>query len=361
MTTGSAEHDRLITDTHRELTRYARSRGLQPADAEDAAQEATCRAFEHRQGFVGHERPRAWLYRVTSNLMADQRRRRPHAPLSTVLDLPASGPDPSVRAERREQADIALRALANINPRYAQVFWDHDVEGVPAAKLALEMGVSPGAFRQLLHRARAAVRSEHERLGGSACALGLLVPAMRRLSRWREWTMAALAPGLALGALLPAPPVIELPPRPPTASLGPTTSEALGGHGRYARDEGQGDRVIVQDQAAVSARRAPGRPPGRKMTEIVCTPGGEDGLFRQSCLRSGPPNPAYHYVVVRTPLNGRRCPSGQQETCDYQPAVGTSGDDFDAICENLPSQPVAYCTYGDRGQPPPPRKETPPA
>src|SRR5689334_23476443 len=60
-----------------ELYRYCRHLTRSPWDAEDLAQDAMARAFV-TLGQMGHAppNPRAWLFRVASNLWMDQRRRR---------------------------------------------------------------------------------------------------------------------------------------------------------------------------------------------------------------------------------------------------------------------------------------------
>src|SRR5580704_8832816 len=66
-----------------ELYRYCRHLTRSPWDAEDLAQDALARAFV-TLGQMGapHDNPRAWLFRVASNLWMDRlRRRRREEPL----------------------------------------------------------------------------------------------------------------------------------------------------------------------------------------------------------------------------------------------------------------------------------------
>src|SRR5204863_2032406 len=67
-----------------DLYRYCRHLTRSPWDAEDLAQDAMTRAFV-TLGQMGEPpaNPRAWLFRVASNLWIDEvRRRRPEAPLA---------------------------------------------------------------------------------------------------------------------------------------------------------------------------------------------------------------------------------------------------------------------------------------
>src|SRR5438309_11603334 len=70
-----------------ELYRYCRHLTRSPWDAEDLAQDSMARAFV-TLGQMGQapSSPRAWLFRVASNLWIDQvRRRRPEEPLRPEL------------------------------------------------------------------------------------------------------------------------------------------------------------------------------------------------------------------------------------------------------------------------------------
>src|SRR5438270_1373084 len=72
-----------------QLYRYCRYLTRSPWDAEDLAQDALARAFVTLARMGGQEptNPRAWLFRIASNLWIDQTRRR--------RELPAETPEPS--------------------------------------------------------------------------------------------------------------------------------------------------------------------------------------------------------------------------------------------------------------------------
>ena len=353
MTTGSPDHDRLIEQTHADLVRLGRSRGLQLADAEDAAQEASARALEHAESFTRHAGPRAWLFRVTGNLLVDHWRRRSTEALTAALDQPSTAPEPADRAEHREQVAIAMRALHNVTPRYAQVFWDHDVEGVPAADIAAELGVSQVTFRQLLHRARRAVRAEHERLGGSALALVLLVPALRKLSRIR-W--AVVAPGLAIAVALFVPLPVNVHPaaQPPSPSWSSAPALTITG-----MDGVRGAPRPAAMSVAAAATGGAGSRVGSVTTTgkpavQACTGGKKVGGLRSggACVTDDPDTTGMRYLLIRTPLNGRECGAAQR-ACDYRPGLGVDGQGEELACDNLPDQPVAYCVDGGTNGPNP--------
>src|SRR3954451_1929676 len=76
-----------------ELYRYCRHLTRSPWDAEDLAQDALTRAFV-TLGQLGEAppNPRAWLFRVASNLWIDQlRRRRREEPLGAEAAAAGSG------------------------------------------------------------------------------------------------------------------------------------------------------------------------------------------------------------------------------------------------------------------------------
>jgi uncharacterized protein len=128
---------------------------LPPADAEDVTQDALIAAF------VGLDRLRepgrfgSWLYAIASNL-ARMRLRRPSPPV--VHAVPAPTADEML--ERNERASLVRAALGTLGERDREVLVLHYFEGLECREIAARRGLSPGAVRVRLHRARAALRDE---------------------------------------------------------------------------------------------------------------------------------------------------------------------------------------------------------
>ena len=76
------------------------------------------------------------------------------------LDLEIGGQDEvSLRLERADDASIVSMALSKLSPRQRQAIVETQLLEKPVEEVASEMGLSNNAFRQLLHRARAAFKS----------------------------------------------------------------------------------------------------------------------------------------------------------------------------------------------------------
>jgi RNA polymerase sigma-70 factor (TIGR02960 family) len=140
-------------------------------DAEDAVQEAFLRAWRSRESFDGAY-PRAWLYRIATNVCLDraragQRRARSGAEVSwltpypdTVLDdVPAADAEPDQAYVARETIELAfLAALQVLPPRQRATLLAREVLGLPAADTARLLETSVAAANSALQRARETMR-----------------------------------------------------------------------------------------------------------------------------------------------------------------------------------------------------------
>lgn len=123
--------------------------------AEDLAQEALARAWEHRSRLRHVERPDSWVFRVAFNLAASRRRRaRAEARgirRSTGTGQPSWLPDVAwAVALRSAVAGLPPRQRAAIVARY---YLDLDV-----ASAALVLGCRDGTVKALTHQAIANLR-----------------------------------------------------------------------------------------------------------------------------------------------------------------------------------------------------------
>src|SRR5581483_4377220 len=109
---------RLFRETYEplrpELYRYCRHLTHTPWDAEDMTQEALARAFVSL-GMMDEppHHPRAWLFRIASNLWLNRVRR----PGERVREAPADVPDPSTTAEPRATREAAGTLIAGLSPQ----------------------------------------------------------------------------------------------------------------------------------------------------------------------------------------------------------------------------------------------------
>jgi RNA polymerase sigma-70 factor (ECF subfamily) len=133
-----------------DLYRYCRHLTRSPWDAEDLAQDALARAFV-TLGQMGDAppNPRAWLFRVASNLWIDRtRRRRREEPLVTE---PQSAGDETEPRGTREAAGTLLGQLA---PRERAAVVLKDVFDFSLEETADALSTTVGAVKSALHRGR---------------------------------------------------------------------------------------------------------------------------------------------------------------------------------------------------------------
>ena len=132
-----------------ELYRYCRHLTRSPWDAEDLAQDALTRAFV-TLGQLGDAppNPRAWLFRVASNLWIDQlRRRHREAPLQAEAAAAGSG-DPMAARE------AAGTLLSQLSPQERAAVVLKDVFELSLEEVAEVLSTTAGAVKAALQRGR---------------------------------------------------------------------------------------------------------------------------------------------------------------------------------------------------------------
>jgi RNA polymerase sigma-70 factor, ECF subfamily len=141
-----------------------------PADAEDAAQEAILKAFAHLGQFRSESRFSTWLIQIAIN-EARMRRRREHAeimqPIGEHQDeegsyIPREFPDwreiPSESLERAEVRELLWEALASLGDKYREIFVLRDVHDLSIEEVAETLGISRASVKTRLLRARLMLR-----------------------------------------------------------------------------------------------------------------------------------------------------------------------------------------------------------
>jgi RNA polymerase sigma-70 factor (ECF subfamily) len=131
-----------------DLYRYCRHLTRSPWDAEDLAQDAIVRAFA-TLGQLGQAppNPRAWLFRVASNLWIDRMRRTREAPRG---ELPETGVEHEPRAGR----EAAGTLIGRLSPQERAAVVLKDVFELSIEEIADTLATTPGAVKAALHRGR---------------------------------------------------------------------------------------------------------------------------------------------------------------------------------------------------------------
>ena len=133
-----------------ELYRYCRYLTRSPWDAEDLAQDALARAFT-TLSHMGHAppNPRAWLFRVASNLWIGRVRRDRHVLLGEPAPEPSTTtPDPQATRE------AASTLVAQLAPQERAAVVLKDVFELTLEEIAEALSTTVGAVKAALHRGR---------------------------------------------------------------------------------------------------------------------------------------------------------------------------------------------------------------
>jgi RNA polymerase sigma factor (sigma-70 family) len=185
-------HDRafeaIVERYRRPLQRYLR-RLLSEALAEDVLQATFVRAWQALRAGTDVRELRPWLYRIAHNQALNTLRAAGSALPPLSAELPALSLESEV--ERREELRAALHGIEALPDRQRAALVAIAVADRPHADVARELGMSDGALRQLLLRARSTLRA-------AATAL-TPYPVMAWLAGGQEATAARVAE-VAVGA-----------------------------------------------------------------------------------------------------------------------------------------------------------------
>ncbi len=128
--------------------------------AEDLVAETFSRFLKAlERGGGPKEHLRAYLYRITHNLITDSYRREPPPPLELEEELLSEeGADPISIVADMQDADRVRNALRLITPEQSQVITLRFLEGWSGLEIAQAMDKSLGSIKALQHRGLAALQ-----------------------------------------------------------------------------------------------------------------------------------------------------------------------------------------------------------
>jgi len=122
--------------------------------AEDLMQDTFIKATRSLAGYRGGS-PRAWLFSIARSVFIDHVRAGAHS--SPLVEDRASRPEVDI-----EERHTIERTLARLPERQRSAVLLSDHIGMSGAEVAETLGISPGAARVLVHRARMAFRAAYE-------------------------------------------------------------------------------------------------------------------------------------------------------------------------------------------------------
>lgn len=162
----SADWAEVYRTTFTDLVRYLYRKVWDAERAEDLAQEAFVRVLDHEP-----DNPRAWLFRVASNLARDEartviRRKRHLTLIKAEVEGAVDAPDPIEALDRQRKEDAARQALDELSDRDREVLllWD---AGMNYTEIAKHTGLAVGAIGTTLSRARKRLVAAFDSAAGS--------------------------------------------------------------------------------------------------------------------------------------------------------------------------------------------------
>jgi RNA polymerase sigma-70 factor (ECF subfamily) len=144
-----------------------------PADAEEAVQDAFLRVWRFRAAVPGDDGARPWLYRVLVNACCSKLRRdnsrRAHTAADEVPELPAAGPSPEAAASQAETAAAVRQALAALPEHLRIPVVLRYYAGLSEREIATAIRRRPGTVKSRLHEGRRRLSTD-ARLAGFAAS-----------------------------------------------------------------------------------------------------------------------------------------------------------------------------------------------
>jgi len=172
---------------------YLRNRG----DAEDQAQNALLKAYQHLDQYESEAEFATWLARIVGNeclmLMRVQRRAHflyldetPPEAKAVPVQLSAPGPDPEGQLAFLQLIEVLRIEIRRIPRLLRKAMLLRDVEGLPMMDVAARLGISVSAAKSRLVRARAELRfrmNRHGARGNPSSALSRSAAPLDRVGR----------------------------------------------------------------------------------------------------------------------------------------------------------------------------------
>ncbi|HVP03895.1 MAG TPA: sigma-70 family RNA polymerase sigma factor [Solirubrobacteraceae bacterium] len=234
----------IVERYRRPLMGYAR-RIVGDSRAEDVVQAALMGAWKQLQDGAAIHDLRAWLYRVVHNGAVNAVKRASSSDLPLLDGAPARDLDLQDQVEHRETVRQALGEIAALPAQQRTALLAVCVQGRRHRDIGRELGVSEGAVRMLIHRARSSVRT-----AATALTPWPLAHWLAGNGRAAELGGAGAGAGLIAGGTLKAAALIAAAGVAVTA--GPPAVEAVQHHARHTA---HASHVAVQRAAVPSPPR----------------------------------------------------------------------------------------------------------
>ena len=149
----SALVERLLAQHRIELLAFVRSRGRGRVVAEDVVQQVAVQALNNAERLRDPSSGRAWLFRITRNVLADELRRPRPIEVEIIDDQLADEVD-----DEGERCACVLTVVQGLKPEYSSLLARVVVEDQPVSDVAKALGITANNAMVRLHRARTALK-----------------------------------------------------------------------------------------------------------------------------------------------------------------------------------------------------------
>lgn len=146
----------LVSGSHPNVRRFARTLCASPEDAEDAAQEALVVLYRKIGTLRATAALASWMFRIVLNECVRRARPEP-SPAAQHARTELSAEDSALA---RLELERIVTAIAALPAEQRAVLILRDVQGLSGDAAAHELGVSRAAMKSRLHRARELLRIE---------------------------------------------------------------------------------------------------------------------------------------------------------------------------------------------------------
>jgi RNA polymerase sigma factor (sigma-70 family) len=179
--------DEIVRRYARPLDRFAAA--IVGGRSEDVTQDAFSKALLALRGSETDIELRPWLYRIVRNTALNDLRDSPPTTAELAETLPG-GQSAAVEVERREEAGELMGRLRALPEAQRAAIVMRELEGLSHDEIAAALGISGGAARQAIYRARVTLRN----------GLGMLVPLPLLRALFDHGSEAAAGAGGAVAA-----------------------------------------------------------------------------------------------------------------------------------------------------------------
>lgn len=151
-----------LVDRHQaEVLRYLRRLTGEATLAEDLFQDTFLRAFGRFSRLRAGSNPRAWLYRIATNVFLNHRRSRGRrSEVALTVDLPSGAPSPETAHDGTAALGALKTAIGRLPPRQRAAFVQRRLQGLGYREVSEALGGTEAAARANVYQAVRRLRRE---------------------------------------------------------------------------------------------------------------------------------------------------------------------------------------------------------